>query len=175
MTLEERINEDIKAAMLAREKEKLNALRAIKSAILLAKTSKGAADTMSEEAEIKLLKQLVKQRQDSAAIYKEQNRDDLYQEEKAQLDVIAAYLPQMMSEEEIEATQEAYENLVVVSEYPVNPVPTPVLKLKEGVTAIEVSQNDQINILDYIETNYPEKIFCISQSTGAMNYVGEIS
>lgn len=102
MTLEERINEDIKAAMLAREKEKLNALRAIKSAILLAKTSKGAADTMSEEAEIKLLKQLVKQRQDSAAIYKEQNRDDLYQEEKAQLDVIAAYLPQMMSEEEIE-------------------------------------------------------------------------
>ena len=104
MTLEERINEDIKAAMLAREKEKLNALRAIKSAILLAKTSKGAADTMNEEAEIKLLKQLVKQRQDSAAIYKEQNRDDLYQEEKAQLDVIAAYLPQMMSEEEIEAT-----------------------------------------------------------------------
>ena len=104
MTLEERINEDIKRAMLAREKEKLNALRAIKSAILLAKTSKGAADTMSEEAEIKLLKQLVKQRQDSAAIYKEQNRDDLYQEEMAQLDVIAAYLPQMMSEEEIEAT-----------------------------------------------------------------------
>lgn len=104
MTLEERINEDIKAAMLAREKEKLNALRAIKSAILLAKTSKGAADTMSEEAEIKLLKQLVKQRQDSAAIYKEQNRDDLYQEEKAQLDVIAAYLPRMMSEEEIEST-----------------------------------------------------------------------
>ena len=104
MTLDERINEDIKAAMLAREKEKLNALRAIKSAILLAKTSKGAADTMGEEAEIKLLKQLVKQRQDSAAIYKEQNRDDLYQEEKAQLDVIAAYLPQMMSEEEIEAT-----------------------------------------------------------------------
>ena len=104
MTLEERINEDIKAAMLAREKENLNALRAIKSAILLAKTSKGAADTMSEEAEIKLLKQLVKQRQDSAAIYKEQNRDDLYQEEKAQLDVIAAYLPQMISEEEIEAT-----------------------------------------------------------------------
>lgn len=104
MTLEERINEDIKAAMLAREKEKLNALRAIKSAILLAKTSKGAAETMSEEAEIKLLKQLVKQRQDSAAIYKEQNRDDLYQEEKAQLDVIATYLPQMMSEEEIEAT-----------------------------------------------------------------------
>ena len=78
-----------------------------------------------------------------------------------------------LTEEEIEATQEAYENLVVVQEYPVNPVPTPILKLKEGVTAIEVSQNDQINVLDYIDTNYPEKIFCISQSTGAMNYVGE--
>ena len=101
MTLEERINEDIKRAMLAHEDVKKNALRAIKSAILLAKTSKGAAE---EEAEIKLLKQLVKQRQDSAAIYKEQNREDLYQEEKAQLDVIATYLPQMMSEEDIEKT-----------------------------------------------------------------------
>ncbi|MBO4503785.1 MAG: GatB/YqeY domain-containing protein [Bacteroidales bacterium] len=104
MTLEERINEDIKRAMLAHEKEKTNALRAIKSAILLAKTSKGASEELTEEAEIKLLKQLVKQRQDSAAIYKEQNREDLYQEEKAQLDVIATYLPQMMSEEDIEKT-----------------------------------------------------------------------
>jgi Uncharacterized conserved protein len=104
MTLEERINEDIKRAMLAHEDVKKNALRAIKSAILLAKTSKGAAEELTEEAEIKLLKQLVKQRQDSAAIYKEQNREDLYQEEKAQLDVIATYLPQMMSEEDIEKT-----------------------------------------------------------------------
>lgn len=104
MTLEQRINEDIKAAMLAREKEKLNALRAIKSAILLAKTQKGGSDEMSEEAEIKLLKQLVKQRQDSAEMYKSQNREDLYQEEKSQLDVINLYLPQMMSEEEVEST-----------------------------------------------------------------------
>lgn len=104
MSLEQRINEDIKAAMLAREKDKLNALRAVKSAILLAKTQKGAAEDLTEEGEIKILKQLVKQRQDSAEMYKAQNRDDLYQEEKFQLDIIQTYLPQMMSEEEIEAT-----------------------------------------------------------------------
>lgn len=104
MTLEQRINEDIKAAMLAREKEKLNALRAVKSAILLAKTQKGGSDELNEEAEIKLLKQLVKQRQDSAEMYKAQNREDLYAEEKCQLDVISTYLPQMMSEEEVEST-----------------------------------------------------------------------
>ncbi|MCR4681589.1 MAG: GatB/YqeY domain-containing protein [Bacteroidales bacterium] len=104
MSLEQRINDDIKAAMLAREKDKLNALRAIKSAILLAKTQKGAIEEISEEGEIKILKQLVKQRQDSAEMYKQQNRDDLYQEEKYQLDIIATYLPQMMSVDEIEAT-----------------------------------------------------------------------
>lgn len=104
MTLEQRINDDIKAAMLAREKEKLNALRAVKSAILLAKTQKGGSDELDEEAEIKLLKQLVKQRQDSAEMYKAQNREDLYAEEKSQLDVISTYLPQMMSEEEVEST-----------------------------------------------------------------------
>lgn len=103
MNLEQRINDDIKAAMLAKEKDKLNALRAIKSAILLAKTQKGAADEISEEGEIKILKQLVKQRQDSAEMYKQQNRDDLYQEEKFQLDIISTYLPQMMSAEEVEA------------------------------------------------------------------------
>ena len=104
MTLEQKINEDIKAAMLAREKEKLNALRAVKSAILLAKTQKGASEDLDEEGEIKILKQLVKQRQDSAEMYKAQNREDLYQEEKAQLDIISTYLPKMMSDEEVEAT-----------------------------------------------------------------------
>lgn len=103
MNLEQRINEDIKAAMLAKEKDKLNALRAIKSAILLAKTQKGAAEEIGEEGEIKILKQLVKQRQDSAEMYKQQNREDLYQEEKFQLDIISTYLPQMMSAEEVEA------------------------------------------------------------------------
>ncbi|MBQ3740210.1 MAG: GatB/YqeY domain-containing protein [Bacteroidales bacterium] len=103
MNLEQKINEDIKAAMLAKEKDKLNALRAIKSAILLAKTQKGAAEEIGEEGEIKILKQLVKQRQDSAEMYKQQNREDLYQEEKFQLEVISTYLPQMMSAEEVEA------------------------------------------------------------------------
>ena len=104
MTLEQRISEDIKAAMLAKEKQKLNALRAIKSAIMLAKTQKGAAEELDEMGEIKILKQLVKQRQDSAELYKSQNRDDLYQEEKAQLEIIEAYLPKMLSDEEVEAT-----------------------------------------------------------------------
>ena len=103
MNLEQKINEDIKAAMLAKEKDKLNALRAIKSAILLAKTQKGAAEEIGEEGEIKILKQLVKQRQDSAEMYKQQNREDLYQEEKFQMEVISTYLPQMMSAEEVEA------------------------------------------------------------------------
>ena len=102
MSLELRINDDIKAAMLAREKEKLNALRAVKSAILLAQTQKGATEELTEEVELKILKQLVKQRQDSAEMYKQQNREDLYQEEKIQLDIINTYLPKMMSEEEIE-------------------------------------------------------------------------
>ena len=62
MSLEQRINDDIKAAMLARESQKLNALRAVKSAILLAKTQKGGGAELNEEAEIKILKQLVKQR-----------------------------------------------------------------------------------------------------------------
>lgn len=88
--------------MLARDKEKLNALRAVKSAILLAKTQKGASEEIDEEGEIKILKQLVKQRQDSADMYKQQNREDLYQEEKFQLDIISQYLPQMMPIEEVE-------------------------------------------------------------------------
>lgn len=103
MSLEQRINDDIKAAMLAREKDKLEALRAVKSAILLAKTQKGAAEDINEEGEIKILKQLVKQRQDSAEMYKQQNREDLYKEEQFQLDIISKYLPQMMSADEVES------------------------------------------------------------------------
>ena len=102
MSLEQRINEDIKAAMLARESQKLNALRAVKSAILLAKTQKSGGSELNEEAEIKILKQLVKQRQDSAEMYQQQNRQDLYDEERFQMEIIQAYLPQMLSEEEIE-------------------------------------------------------------------------
>ena len=104
MALEQKINEDIKAAMLARESQKLNALRAVKSAILLAKTQKGGAGELDEESEIKILKQLVKQRQESAETYKAQNREDLAAEEQFQMDVIKNYMPKMLSKEEIEAT-----------------------------------------------------------------------
>jgi hypothetical protein len=104
MSLEQKINEDIKAAMLARESQKLNALRAVKSAILLAKTQKGGGTGLDEESEIKILKQLVKQRQESAETYLAQNRSDLAAEEQFQSDIIKGYLPQMLSEEEVEST-----------------------------------------------------------------------
>lgn len=100
MTLEERINADIKAAMLAKERRKLDALRAIKSAVLLLKTN-GSGDAISEEAEIACLQKLVKQRKESAELYKQQNRMDLYEDEAFQQAVIEAYLPEQMSEEEI--------------------------------------------------------------------------
>ncbi|MBO5963825.1 MAG: GatB/YqeY domain-containing protein, partial [Bacteroidales bacterium] len=91
MTLEERINADIKAAMLAKERRKLDALRAIKSAILLLKTN-GSGDAISEEAEIACLQKLVKKRKESAELYKQQNRMDLYEDEAYQQSVIEAYL-----------------------------------------------------------------------------------
>lgn len=101
MSLEQKINNDIKEAMKAKEKEKLESLRAIKAAILVAKTQKGAAEEMSEDAELKILQKLVKQRKDSAQIYKEQNRDDLAENELAEAAVIEKYLPEQMSDEEL--------------------------------------------------------------------------
>jgi hypothetical protein len=102
MTLSEKINADIKTAMLAKNKEKLEALRAIKSAILLAKTEKKEQAELSPEAEIKLLQKLIKQRKESAEIYKAQNREDLYSQELFQSSVIEEYLPQQLSLEEID-------------------------------------------------------------------------
>ena len=99
MALVDQINGDIKAAMLAKEKEKLAALRAIKSALLLEATSGGGE--ISEEAEIKILNKLKKQRLDAAAIYREQGRDESVHEEEFQAEVIAAYLPAQMSEDEV--------------------------------------------------------------------------
>lgn len=107
MSLSDRINEDIKKAMLAREKQKLESLRAIKAALLLAKTEKGASEVMSEEAEIKLLQKLVKQREEAAAIYKDSGRDDLYQVEVAEAGYISAYLPAALDEGAIEETLKA--------------------------------------------------------------------
>ena len=98
MTLEEKINADIKSAMLAKEAPKLEALRAVKSALLLLKTS---GDVVSEDAEIKTLQRLVKQRKESADIYISQNRADLAEVELAQAATIEVYLPKQMSEDEV--------------------------------------------------------------------------
>jgi uncharacterized protein YqeY len=100
MNLTEKINGDIKKAMLAREKEKLEALRAVKSALLLEMTSEGGAE-ITPETEIKLLQRLVKQRRETAEVYTGQNRADLADVEIFQADVIAAYLPAQLSREEL--------------------------------------------------------------------------
>lgn len=100
MSLEERINSGIKTSMLAKDKTALDALRAVKAAILLLKTEKNAAP-ITEEVEIKLLQKLVKQRKEAADIYQAQNREDLAKDELAQMEVIAQFLPVQLTEEEI--------------------------------------------------------------------------
>lgn len=102
MALQEKIDQDIKAAMLAKDNAKLRGLRAIKAALLVAKTEKNAAETLSEDAEIKVLQRLVKQRRESADIYKQQNRDDLFQIENEEIEVIESYLPKQLEREEVE-------------------------------------------------------------------------
>ena len=106
MNLTDQINTDIKTAMKARDKEKLEALRAIKSALLLEATKGGDAE-ISDDTGIKILQKLHKQRMDAYQIYVEQNREDLAGDEKKQADVIAAYLPKQMTQEEIEPEIEA--------------------------------------------------------------------
>jgi len=101
MGLEKAINENIKTAMLAKDKEKLEALRAVKAAILLAKTDKGSEGDISEDAEMGILKKLVKQRKDAADLFKSQGRNDLAEIEIFQLAVIEKYLPEQMSENEV--------------------------------------------------------------------------
>jgi len=100
MNLEEQINADIKAAMLAKDSAKLEGLRAIKSAILLMKTS---AEGNTPDAELKALQKMVKQRKETEELYKTQQREDLASVELAQAAVIESYLPQQMNEEEIKA------------------------------------------------------------------------
>ena len=101
MSLELKINEEIKQAMLSKNKELLEALRAVKSALLLAKSEKGGDGGVSEDAEIKILQKLVKQRRETAEIYLSQNRKDLADVEIFQADVIQKYLPEQMSDEEL--------------------------------------------------------------------------
>ena len=102
MSFTERINADIKSAMLAKEKEKLAALRDIKSKLLLEATSGGSSE-VSEETAIKICVKLHKQRMETHALYIAQNREDLAAEELYQAQVIEQYLPQMLTEEELRA------------------------------------------------------------------------
>lgn len=102
MSLETQIQQDIKAAMLAKEKTRLESLRGIKAAILLAKTADGS-ETIADEAIIKIIQKLVKQRKETAEIYKQQNRAELAQNELTEAGYMEVYLPKQMSEAEIEA------------------------------------------------------------------------
>ena len=95
------LSEEIKNAMREKDSLKLESLRAIKSALILAQTASGADDNLNEEASIKLLQRLVKQRKESALIYKEQGRNDLADPEEAQAKIIASFLPEQLSEEEV--------------------------------------------------------------------------
>lgn len=106
MALTDIINSDLKEAMKAKDKLKLESLRAIKSALLLAATEKGASES-SEELELKMLQKLVKQRKDAATIFTEQERDDLAKPELDQVAIIEAYLPEQMSEDEVKAIVDA--------------------------------------------------------------------
>lgn len=99
MSLKERIEEDLKSAIKAQNKDEIRALRGIKSLILLAGTEKGAASSLTPEAEIALLTKAAKQRKDSAQLYEKQSREDLAQIENAELEIIAKYLPEQLSEE----------------------------------------------------------------------------
>ncbi len=103
MSLEKDIMVQMKEAMKAKDSVALEALRAIKSGIILAKTETGTKEELSSDEEIKLLQKLVKQRKDSATIYTEQGREDLAEPELAQVAVIEKFLPAQLSEEEIEA------------------------------------------------------------------------
>lgn len=102
MSLINQIDQDIKQAMLGKQEARLRGLRAIKSALLLARTEKGASEDISPETEIKVLQKLIKQRKESADIYKAQNREDLYKIEAEEMEVIEAYLPKQMERGEVE-------------------------------------------------------------------------
>ena len=107
MSLFDTISEDIRKAMLAKEKEKLEALRAVKAAFQLARTNAGAGGGLSSEEELKIVQKLVKQRKESAEIYQQQNRQDLADKELQEASFIEPYLPAQMSEQELETVLKA--------------------------------------------------------------------
>ena len=107
MEMFDRISNDIKEAMKAKEKVRLETLRNIKKVFLEAKTAPGANDTLTDDAAMKIMQKLVKQGKDSATLYTEQGRADLAEAELAQVAVIETYLPKQMSAEELEAALKA--------------------------------------------------------------------
>lgn len=106
MSLEKQVMDQLKAAMLAKDEISLRSLRAIKAAILLAKTSGGASDEIKPEDEMKLLQKLVKQRKDSAEIFHQQNREDLAKKEEDEIAVIEKFLPKQLDQEELKGILE---------------------------------------------------------------------
>lgn len=103
MSLAEKIAGDLMAAMKAQDKGVLEALRAAKTAFILARSEKGPDTVIPEEEEVKIIRKLVKQRKESAAIYREQKRQDLWEKEESEAAVLERYLPAAMSEQELEA------------------------------------------------------------------------
>jgi uncharacterized protein YqeY len=103
MSLEQKIMGDLKTAMLAKDEKALRSLRAIKAAILLAKTSEGAGGELKEDDEIKLLQKLVKQRKDSLEIFQQQNRTDLAKKEQEEIEIIEKFLPKQLSADELKS------------------------------------------------------------------------
>lgn len=101
MTLTEKIATDLINAMKAKDKVSLEAIRAVKTAFILARSEKGAESVLTNEEELKIIQKLVKQRRESAAIYKEQNRPDLSEKEVIEADVLEKYLPAKISDEEL--------------------------------------------------------------------------
>ncbi len=102
MSLTERIAADLITAMKTKDKVALEAIRAAKTSFVLARSEKGADSVLTSDEELKIIQKLVKQRRESAAIYKEQNRPDLYEKEVTEADVLEKYLPAKMSEEELD-------------------------------------------------------------------------
>ncbi|MEZ5037150.1 MAG: GatB/YqeY domain-containing protein [Chitinophagales bacterium] len=116
MSLDANLNNEIKNAMLQKEEATLRTLRAIKSAFLLAKTEKGGNGQISEEQELKVLQKLFNQRKESFEIFTKENRAELAAKEKEEMDIIGAYLPAQLSDEELKSTiQQIIQNLGVTS------------------------------------------------------------
>ena len=101
MNLSDQINADIKSAMIAKERGRLDALRAVKAAFLLAGTEKGKSGDLSEEDSVAIIQKLVKQRKESLSIFQEQGREDLAEVEQEQIGVLEIYLPAQMSDDDL--------------------------------------------------------------------------